>query len=117
MGKAARRRSREERKNRNDPAYQAVARDLATIEYSALRESPTPNPWEGERVVHRGIASLRTLEVVRAQRARLEELERQAVADARAGEISWSRIGTALGVTKSAACQRFGRDLGGQRPD
>lgn len=41
----------------------------------------------------------------------IDELMREAVATARAGEapLSWSEIGAALGMSKQAAQQRYGR--------
>lgn len=41
----------------------------------------------------------------------LDELTREAVAEARDGEapLSWSEIGAALGMSKQAAQQRYGR--------
>jgi hypothetical protein len=115
VGKAAKRRSREQRAAaafRRDPAYRRVDQELAIASNRALAgaESASATREEAE-VMRQSVWSLRTLEVVRAERARLEELEREAVVKARAGGASWQRIGTALGVTKSAACQRFGRQV------
>lgn len=42
--------------------------------------------------------------------AEAEEGLRRAVADARAAGDSWTIIGAALGITRQAAQQRFGRD-------
>lgn len=39
---------------------------------------------------------------------RLEEVTRRFAARARAGGLSWSTIGAALGITRQAAQQRFG---------
>lgn len=48
------------------------------------------------------------LEAVAAARAGLDVLERQAVAMAREQGSSWAGVGSALGISKQAAQQRFG---------
>lgn len=52
------------------------------------------------------LAQLR--EVVKERRS-LDATERQAVATLRANDVSWSRIGKALGTSAQAAQQRFGK--------
>ena len=52
---------------------------------------------------------LAVLELAAEVRGRIEELEARAVADAQADAATWEEIGRALGVTRSAAYQRFGK--------
>ena len=59
------------------------------------------------RAVRVSISSLKTLQNVRAERARLDRDELEAVTAARAVGVSWQRIADALGVTRSAAHQRW----------
>ena len=76
-----------------------------------LAESPRLDPDDSDT----------PLEIVRraAQADRITgDLLQQAVGAARAGGHSWSAIGAALGLTRQAAQQRFGRgDVSATRPD
>ena len=46
---------------------------------------------------------------IRAARRFLEDAEKWAVAEMRADDCSWTEIGVAIGVTKQAAWERFGK--------
>jgi len=46
---------------------------------------------------------------IRLSRERLEKAERSAVLEARFAKASWSHIGEALGISKQAAQQKYGR--------
>jgi hypothetical protein len=48
------------------------------------------------------------LDVLRQARLTVERETAEAVADARARELSWAQIGTALGMTRQAAQQKYG---------
>jgi hypothetical protein len=49
------------------------------------------------------------LRQIAAARKYLEDAEKWAVAEMRADDVSWTEIGVALGVSKQAAQQRFGK--------
>ncbi|QIK76753.1 hypothetical protein [Nocardioides piscis] len=83
----------------------------AAIGAAILSEPPRVDPDDGTA----------PLEIVRraAQADRItSDLLKQSVAAARGGGQSWSAIGTALGLTRQAAQQRFGRaETTDDRPD
>ncbi len=52
-------------------------------------------------------AGVETLRELAFTRRTVDQLTRIAVADARAGGLSWQEIGDALGITRQAAHERF----------
>lgn len=81
---------------REDGTHRARIKQQLSNVTGALGHADTPE--EAQLV---GLARASTL---------LDELTREAVAAARVdGNLSWSQIGAALGMTKQAAQQRYGR--------
>jgi hypothetical protein len=79
---------------------------------AATRSVGVGYPGLERAALKNGNAALRGLEGVRAQRAQLDRLELDAVRTARRSGVSWERVATALGVTRSAAHQRFATQVG-----
>ena len=59
----------------------------------------------------------RLLSLTNELRRTVEAVQADLVAEERAGDRSWTRIGTALGVGRTAAQKRYGRGLSEERQD
>ncbi len=93
---------RVDKKVRADPSAEEIDAWLDTIE-------PNPADARDARYFRRIVAAGTALEAA-------EDDLRSAVADARAAGDTWGMIGAALGVSRQAAYQRFGRTVGHRRP-
>lgn len=76
----------------------AEAKDAMTEAHLA-QENDTRAQWDREELHH-----------LAAARFHLDRITCAAVQSARLDGASWAQIGTALGITKQAAQQRYGKD-------
>ena len=90
------------KKVKADPSAEKIDARLDTIE-------PDPADARDARYFRRIVAAGAALEDA-------EDDLRSAVAEARAAGDTWGMIGTALGVSRQAAYQRFGRTVGERQP-
>jgi hypothetical protein len=93
---------RVDKKAKEDPSAEEIDAWLDTIE-------PDPADARDARYFRRIVAAGAALEAA-------EDDLHSAVAEARAAGDTWGMIGTALGVSRQAAYQRFGRTVGERRP-
>ncbi|RIX30874.1 hypothetical protein [Amnibacterium setariae] len=73
-------------------------------------KSPTAALDRAVETLRRDPDPLTRLDSVRRARERLEQLEAEAVRDARAAGATWKSIGALYGLSKQGAQQRFGTE-------
>jgi hypothetical protein len=64
---------------------------------------------------HGSFAILEDLERLTTLRAEVEEMMTKAVRKARKAGFSWYDIGPAMGVSRQAACEKYGKRLNGPK--
>jgi hypothetical protein len=88
-----------------------VSKDPSTEEISAWLDTVEPDPDDA-----RDAKYFRRIVAADAALKNADADLRSAVADARAAGDTWDMIGLALGVSRQAAYQRFGRSVGEHQP-